>query len=121
MGTQLRLYGPLVNKTTIRGSTSPSSNGTLHTVGHLTHLGSLTRENSQPQPRSFFYRIETEVVLFEFLSQFVAFSKLCKELTVCREPEALPFCALAYALIGIISTILVSLPFVRSALFALAG
>ena len=39
----------------------------------------------------------------------------------CREPEALPFCALAYALIGIISTVLVSIPAVQSALISVAG
>jgi hypothetical protein len=39
----------------------------------------------------------------------------------CSEPEALPFCALAYALIGIISTLLVSLPPVAAALMAITA
>lgn len=38
-----------------------------------------------------------------------------------REPEALPFCALAYALIGVISTVLAALPFVSSAIIAIVG
>lgn len=38
-----------------------------------------------------------------------------------REPEALPFCALAYALIGIISTVLASIPVVQAALLAVTG
>mmetsp|Transcript_69755 Transcript_69755/g.220870 ORF Transcript_69755/g.220870 Transcript_69755/m.220870 type:complete len:102 (+) Transcript_69755:89-394(+) len=37
------------------------------------------------------------------------------------EPEALPFCALAYALIGIISSVLVAIPPVRLALLAICG
>ncbi|KAK9807442.1 hypothetical protein WJX73_007719 [Symbiochloris irregularis] len=37
------------------------------------------------------------------------------------EPEALPFCALAYALIGIISTVLVSIPAVRGSIFAITA
>ncbi|KAK9823111.1 hypothetical protein WJX72_000351 [[Myrmecia] bisecta] len=37
------------------------------------------------------------------------------------EPEALPFCALAYAFIGIISTLLIALPPVRAGLLALTG
>ena len=40
---------------------------------------------------------------------------------LCREPEALPFCALAYALIGIISTVLVSIPMVQAALLAVTA
>ncbi|EIE23379.1 hypothetical protein COCSUDRAFT_15440, partial [Coccomyxa subellipsoidea C-169] len=38
-----------------------------------------------------------------------------------NEPEALPFCALAYALIGIISTVLVALPPVARALLAITA
>ena len=38
-----------------------------------------------------------------------------------REPEALPFCALAYALIGVISTLLVSAPPVARALLAITA
>jgi hypothetical protein len=38
-----------------------------------------------------------------------------------REPEALPFCALAYALIGVISTVLASLPFVASTIITIVG
>lgn len=38
-----------------------------------------------------------------------------------KEPNALPFCALSYALIGIISTLLVCVPVVREALIAIAG
>jgi hypothetical protein len=37
------------------------------------------------------------------------------------EPEALPFCALAYALIGIISTVLVALPPLAKALLAITA
>ena len=39
----------------------------------------------------------------------------------CSEPEALPFCALAYALMGIISTVLVALPPVARALLAITA
>jgi len=39
----------------------------------------------------------------------------------CREPEALPFCALAYALIGIISTLLIAMPGTTMLLMAIAG
>jgi len=39
----------------------------------------------------------------------------------CREPEALPFCALAYALIGIISTLLIATPGTTMLLMAIAG
>lgn len=39
----------------------------------------------------------------------------------CREPEALPFCALAYALIGIISTVVVAVPGVPDLLLLVAG
>lgn len=42
-------------------------------------------------------------------------------LLLCSEPEALPFCALAYALIGIISTVLVALPPVARALLAITA
>eukprot|EP00798_Chlamydomonas_sp_ICE-L_P007234 gene7234-342_t len=38
-----------------------------------------------------------------------------------KEPEALPFCALSYSLVGIISTILATSPAVRNALFAIVG
>lgn len=38
-----------------------------------------------------------------------------------NEPDALPFCALAYAIIGIIATLVSCVPFVRYSLFALAG
>ncbi len=38
-----------------------------------------------------------------------------------KEPEALPFCALSYSLVGILSTLLATLPFVREALFAIVG
>ena len=40
---------------------------------------------------------------------------------LCSEPEALPFCALAYALIGIISTVLVALPPIARALLAITA
>ena len=39
----------------------------------------------------------------------------------CSEPEALPFCALAYALSGIIATALVAVPPVASALLAITA
>lgn len=42
-------------------------------------------------------------------------------MSACREPEALPFCALAYALIGVISTVLVSIPAVRGSLVAITA
>eukprot|EP00897_Mesotaenium_endlicherianum_P002766 jgi/Mesen1/2517/ME000016S01863 len=38
-----------------------------------------------------------------------------------KEPEALPFCALAYGLTGIISSLLCTLPVVRQTLIAIAG
>jgi putative effector of murein hydrolase len=38
-----------------------------------------------------------------------------------REPEALPFCALSYSMIGILSTVFASIPFVREALIAIVG
>eukprot|EP01025_Chloroclados_australasicus_P039922 TRINITY_DN41593_c0_g1_i1.p1 TRINITY_DN41593_c0_g1~~TRINITY_DN41593_c0_g1_i1.p1 ORF type:complete len:547 (-),score=82.51 TRINITY_DN41593_c0_g1_i1:281-1921(-) len=38
-----------------------------------------------------------------------------------KEPDALPFCALAYALIGVLSTLLSSLPFVAAALVKITG
>ena len=38
-----------------------------------------------------------------------------------KEPDALPFCALAYALIGISASVLAALPPVQTALIALAG
>ena len=37
------------------------------------------------------------------------------------EPEALPFCALAYGLMGIVSTVLVSIKPIASALITIAG
>lgn len=39
----------------------------------------------------------------------------------CREPEALPFCALAYALIGIMSTLLIAVPGSVDLFMTLAG
>jgi len=38
-----------------------------------------------------------------------------------KEPEALPYCALGYALTGIVSTLLVCVPAIRTALLAVAG
>ena len=38
-----------------------------------------------------------------------------------KEPEALPFCALSYSLVGILSTLLATLPFVRQAIFSIIG
>lgn len=38
-----------------------------------------------------------------------------------KEPEALPYCALAYAVIGILATVFASLPPVRAALIAICG
>ncbi|KAG1671561.1 hypothetical protein FOA52_011284 [Chlamydomonas sp. UWO 241] len=38
-----------------------------------------------------------------------------------REPEALPFCALAYSMVGIFSTVMISVPAVRGALIAIVG
>lgn len=38
-----------------------------------------------------------------------------------REPEALPFCALSYSMIGIISTFLAAIPLVRASLIAITG
>eukprot|EP00899_Mesostigma_viride_P002088 jgi/Mesvir1/11880/Mv26096-RA.1 len=38
-----------------------------------------------------------------------------------KEPDALPFCAVAYGLTGILSSLLVTVPFIRSMLLALAG
>ncbi|GBG76941.1 hypothetical protein CBR_g23155 [Chara braunii] len=38
-----------------------------------------------------------------------------------KEPEALPFCAIAYALTGICSSVLCAVPVVRESLIALAG
>ena len=40
---------------------------------------------------------------------------------LCSEPEALPFCALAYALIGVTATTLVAIPPVRYSLLAIAS
>ena len=37
------------------------------------------------------------------------------------EPAALPFCALAYGLMGIVSTLLVGIPPVNALLVAIAG
>lgn len=38
-----------------------------------------------------------------------------------KEPEALPFCALAYALVGIFSTCATQIPVVRQALLSIVG
>lgn len=38
-----------------------------------------------------------------------------------KEPEALPFCALSYSMVGIISTILITIPPVRNLLIAIVG
>eukprot|EP00192_Tetraselmis_astigmatica_P004026 CAMPEP_0117675718 /NCGR_PEP_ID=MMETSP0804-20121206/15764_1 /TAXON_ID=1074897 /ORGANISM="Tetraselmis astigmatica, Strain CCMP880" /LENGTH=472 /DNA_ID=CAMNT_0005484759 /DNA_START=304 /DNA_END=1722 /DNA_ORIENTATION=- len=38
-----------------------------------------------------------------------------------NEPDALPFCALAYAIIGILATLLSCVPFIRTSLMAIAG
>ena len=38
-----------------------------------------------------------------------------------KEPEALPFCAIAYALNGIFGSVLCSIPVVRQSLLALVG
>lgn len=38
-----------------------------------------------------------------------------------KEPEALPFCALSYSLIGIISTLIAAIPAVRQSLVAIVG
>lgn len=38
-----------------------------------------------------------------------------------KEPEALPFCAIAYALTGIFGSILCSIPAVRQSLLAVIG
>ncbi|GFR50813.1 hypothetical protein Agub_g13088 [Astrephomene gubernaculifera] len=38
-----------------------------------------------------------------------------------KEPEALPFCALSYSLVGILSTVLVAMPPVRQALLGIVG
>ena len=38
-----------------------------------------------------------------------------------KEPEALPFCALSYSMVGIISTCLASIPQVRQAIIAIVG
>eukprot|EP00878_Enallax_costatus_P011408 GHUV01011911.1.p1 GENE.GHUV01011911.1~~GHUV01011911.1.p1 ORF type:complete len:377 (+),score=93.92 GHUV01011911.1:1322-2452(+) len=38
-----------------------------------------------------------------------------------KEPEALPFCALSYALVGIFSTVLMSLPAVRGLVISIVG
>ena len=40
---------------------------------------------------------------------------------MCREPEALPFCALAYALIGIMSTLVIAVPGATHVLLFVAG
>uniref|UniRef100_A0A7R9VAA3 LrgB-like protein n=1 Tax=Chlamydomonas euryale TaxID=1486919 RepID=A0A7R9VAA3_9CHLO len=40
---------------------------------------------------------------------------------VSREPEALPFCALAYSMVGIFSTVLVTVPAVRALLLGIVG
>jgi hypothetical protein len=38
-----------------------------------------------------------------------------------KEPEALPFCALSYALVGIFSTVIMSIPAVQAAAIAIVG
>lgn len=38
-----------------------------------------------------------------------------------KEPEALPYCALSYAMCGIFATLLAALPFVRWLLLAITG
>jgi hypothetical protein len=38
-----------------------------------------------------------------------------------KEPEALPFCALSYSMVGILSTFLATIPFVRAALIGIVG
>lgn len=38
-----------------------------------------------------------------------------------QEPEALPFCALSYSMVGILSTVLATIPFVRHALISIVG
>jgi hypothetical protein len=38
-----------------------------------------------------------------------------------QEPEALPFCALSYSLVGILSTFLAATPLVRNALLGMVG
>lgn len=38
-----------------------------------------------------------------------------------QEPEALPFCALSYSLVGILSTFLAATPLVRNALLGIVG
>jgi hypothetical protein len=48
-------------------------------------------------------------------------TQCCGACCACSEPEALPFCALAYALMGIISTVLVALPPVARALLAITA
>lgn len=40
---------------------------------------------------------------------------------VSKEPEALPFCALSYALVGIFSTVLMSVPAVQGAIISIVG
>lgn len=38
-----------------------------------------------------------------------------------REPEALPFCALAYSMVGIMSTVLAAIPAVRNLLISIVS
>jgi hypothetical protein len=38
-----------------------------------------------------------------------------------KEPEALPFCALSYALVGIFSTVIMSVPAVRDLVISIVG
>lgn len=38
-----------------------------------------------------------------------------------KEPEALPFCALSYALVGIFSTVIMAVPAVQAAALAIVG
>ena len=38
-----------------------------------------------------------------------------------KEPEALPFCALSYSMVGILSTVLATIPAVRGMLVGITG
>ena len=38
-----------------------------------------------------------------------------------KEPEALPYCALSYAMCGIVATVLASVPLIRTGLEAITG
>ena len=59
--------------------------------------------------------------VWQLLSRKCAERSGCACVRTCSEPEALPFCALAYALMGIISTVLVALPPVAHALLAITA